>query len=70
MSRHPYTNAADFVRQSCVDGEYIMGFRSVSMSRATASNVIENIAKEIGMEKEDLATILSNAFLRDTGGKE
>lgn len=65
-TRHPYTYAADFVRSACRDGEIIPNttVRSVSMSRATASSVIELIAAELGMTHEELAIKLSEAYQR------
>ena len=57
MSKHPYTYACDFIRESDVGP-----FTVVHMSREKAAEVCARIAAEIGMTHEELATILSNAY--------
>jgi len=56
MSRHPYTYADDFVRALGP-----VSRNGVVLSRADATQIIEGIAKAIGMSHEELATKLSYA---------
>ena len=59
MSRHPYTHAADMIR--CCPG-ISMGPKGVKLSRCEASLLIDEIAKAIGMTKEDLSVKLSEYY--------
>lgn len=56
MSRHPYTYAADFVR-----GLGPVSREGVVLSRSDASQIMEGIAKAIGMTHEELSIKLSEA---------
>ena len=56
MSRHPYTNAADFIRAlGPVNSE------GAVLSRSDASQIRQGIAAAIGMTDETLAIKLSEA---------
>lgn len=57
MSRHPYTNACDYIRTF---GGY--NENGAKMSRSEASSVRQGIAKAIGMEDEELAIKLSTYY--------
>ena len=54
--RHPYTYAADYIRSfGPVDRS------GVVLSRGDASQILEGIARAIGMDDEELANLLSLA---------
>lgn len=57
MSRHPYTHAADFIRMIPSHGK-----NGCVLSRSDASQIRKKIAEVIGMNDEELAIKLSNAF--------
>ena len=56
MSRHPYTYSADFVRSLGPVNK-----SGVVLSRADASQIVQGIAKVLGMTHEDLSSMLSLA---------
>lgn len=56
MSRHPYTYSADFVRSLGP-----VSSNGVVLSRADASQIVQGIAKALGMTHEELAEKLSIA---------
>ena len=57
MSRHPWTHAADFIRMIPPYGK-----NGVKISRSDASQIRKKIAEAIGMDDEELAIKLSDAF--------
>lgn len=63
MSRHPYTNACDYIRQA-IPLDYEVGCK---LSRSEASQIRQAIALAIGMEDEELAIKLSDYY---SGGRE
>ncbi len=62
MSRHPYTYAADYIRHFAGYAEDGSGTK---LSRSDASQIIGGIASALGMDKEELAIKLSEAFQRE-----
>ena len=57
MSRHPYTYAADYIRQFSP-----IGPNGVVLSRADASQIRQGIARALGMDDHEMACRLSEYF--------
>lgn len=55
MSRYPYTEACDFIRQFGGTYDADVGCVLPSLSRSDASQIRQAIAKAIGMDDEELA---------------
>lgn len=64
MSRHPYTHAADALRQFVMKED---GFGGCAMSRAQSSQVRRYIAETIGVSDEELATKISERYMKEQG---
>lgn len=60
MSRHPYTNACDFIRQ------FANSEIECTLSRSQASQIRQAIAEVIGMDDAELAEKLSVKYQEET----
>jgi hypothetical protein len=55
MSRYPYTEACDFIRQFGGTYDDRLGITLPTLSRCDASQICRAIANAIGMDDEELA---------------
>lgn len=62
-SRYPYTFACDYVRMHVSDIDVRLGIPLPTISRSQASQAIGVIATALGMEKEELAKRLADAYI-------
>jgi hypothetical protein len=63
MSRYPYTYAADYLRIAAMEPN---DFGDVcNVSRYQASSIISATAKDLGMERHELAKILADQYAKD-----
>lgn len=64
MSRHPYTFAADYIREIVMEQLPDVPISTPKLSRAEASQIYGVIADVLDMTKEELVIKLSDAYQR------
>ena len=62
-SRYPYTYAADYVRGFVTDYDETLRVQKTTMSRSEASQARKAFAIALGMDDEELARKLADAYL-------
>lgn len=67
MSRHPYTHAADWLRELVGTGAYGQSSGGLLLSRADASNIRQAFCAELGLDDEEVANTLSLRFMKEHG---